>query len=228
MTDKQTLAARLSGGFTGAGLAVLAIAIMAVWGLLLARSAPAAFDTAPLLWFRAADDPSRIIGPHWLVQVWLGLTWLGDFGPRVAVALAMVAGLLLARRWRGALFSLGVLIGGLRLSSMLKDVVGRARPDLVPRLDHVHSLSFPSGHALNSTIFYLLMAVMLASLLHKNMARKIVWALAISLVLATGVSRIALGVHYPSDIVAGWVMGAAWLWLWLALARRYWPAVLKG
>lgn len=194
-------------------------------GFALTQYGPASFDAPLLVWFRAGDDAGRIAGPEWAAAFWLGLTWLGDTAPRVAVAGLTIGWLLLRRRPHGALFLLGLLLSGIALSTTLKQWVGRPRPRLVPYLDHVSSQSFPSGHALNSTLFYLAVALLLAQCLSRR-ARWALFLAAAGLILATGVSRIALGVHYPTDVIAGWIIGAAWVWVWFAVAKHGWPKAL--
>src|SRR3546814_28809 len=113
------------------------------------------------------------------------------------------------------------------LSTLIKHWVGRPRPDLVAHLDHVSSASFPSGHALNSALFYVGVAVLVAQFIHRRGPRWALYALAIGLSLAIGISRVALGVHYPSDVIASWVISAAWLWLWFGAASEYWPKAIR-
>lgn len=197
-----------------------------ICGIALTHYGPANFDAPLLLWFRASSDAGQLAGPEWAAAFWLGMTWLGDTTPRIVVAGLTIVGLLLLRRWHSALFMAGVLLSGIALSTALKHWVGRPRPHLVAHLDHVSSQSFPSGHTLNSTLFYLTVALMLASLLPQRAMRWIVYMLAISLSMAIGISRIALGVHWPSDVLASWVIASAWLCLWIVVARHYWPKVL--
>lgn len=204
----------------------LLLAVAAI-GHALTRDGPASFDAPLLLWFRQGADTATLAGPAWALAFWQGLTWLGDTLPRIVVGIGTVIGLLWLRRWHGALLLAGVLLSGLGLSTAFKQWVGRPRPQLVAHLDHVTSLSFPSGHALNSTLFYLAVALMLAPLLRARAARWVAYAVAMGLSLATGVSRVALGVHYPTDVIAGWVIAGAWVWLWFTLARRYWPQALR-
>lgn len=208
-------------------LPLLVLLATAAGGHALTRYGPASFDAPLLLWFRLGTDTATLAGPDWMPSFWLGLTWLGDVVPRVVVGACTVVGLLLVRRWQGAVLLAGTLLSGLALSTTLKQWVGRPRPQLVAHLDHVTSLSFPSGHALNSTLFYLAVAVMLAPLLRTRAARWSVYAAAMGLSLATGVSRVALGVHYPTDVLAGWVIAGTWVWLWFAAAQRYWPQALR-
>lgn len=205
-------------------LLLLTLTITSGWAL--TRYGPANFEAPLLLWFRTTSDTGQLAGPPWMTAFWLGLSWLGDTKPRIVVAVLTILWLLRLRPWHSALFMAGVLLSGIALSSTLKHWVGRPRPQLVAHLDHVTSLSFPSGHALNSTLFYLTVAALLARLVQHRGQRWSLYLAAASLSLATGLSRIALGVHYPTDVMAGWVISAAWLWLWLIVAELYWPKAL--
>lgn len=202
-------------------LLILTIAITIAYGFVLVSNGPANFDAPILLWFRNNLDTARLVDPDWITQFWLGLTWLGNTTPRITVAVLTIIGFLFARRRQVALFIAGVLISGISLSSLLKDWIGRPRPQLVPYLDHVSSQSFPSGHALNSTLFYLTIAIFVVPLVAKPTTRWSLYALAILMALATGISRVALGVHWPSDVLAGWVIAVAWLGIWAILATHF-------
>lgn len=207
------------------GLLLLLIGT-SMWGFLLTRYGSADFDEPLLLWFRHGGDPGQLAGPEWVSAVWHGLSWLGDTTPRLTMTGLIITGLLLSRRWRSALLVLGILSSGIVLSTALKNWIQRPRPRLVPYLDHVNSFSFPSGHALNSTLFYLVIALLLTYFL-KQCSARLRWCFVMGgMLLATGVSRVALGVHYPSDVIAGWIIGIAWFGLWVAVARLYWPKSL--
>lgn len=207
-------------------LPLLMLIAASAYGFALTRHGPADFDASLLLWFRDNGNTGQLSGPQWVAAFWQGLTWLGNTTPRIVVACAILSGLLLLRRWHSALLLTGVLLSGIALSTALKQWIGRPRPQLVAHLDHASSLSFPSGHALNSTLFYLTVALIIAQFLRRRSQRWILYGAAISLLLGTGISRIALGVHYPTDVIAGWVIGAAWLGLWLMAASLYFPQAL--
>ena len=86
-------------------------------------------------------------------------------------------------------------------------------------------MSFPSGHALNSTLFYLALALVLAPLLKQRSAKWGLYGFALISSLVIGLSRIALGVHWPSDVLASWIIAYGWLALWAIAAKHYWPRV---
>lgn len=131
---------------------------------------------------------------------------------RVTGAVLLVIGLLIARHWRAALFVFLATAGGAAICSLIKALTARERPDLLPRFDLVASYSFPSGHAWNGMIFYGEIALAAALFLPRRWRIPMV-GLGLLAALLTGTARIALGVHWPSDIVAGWIGGGAWLLL---------------
>lgn len=208
-------------------LPLLLLVLTSACGFALARHGPPGFDVALLLWFRADADSAVLAGPPGMLAVWRGVSWFGNSGPRIVVGILTVLALVQLRRWRSGLFLTAVLLGGVTLSTFIKQWVGRPRPQLVTQLDAVSSMSFPSGHALNSTLFYFAVVVMLTLARRARAARWGLYILAAGLSAATGVARVALGVHYPTDVIAGWALAGAWLWLWFAVANRYWPGALR-
>jgi undecaprenyl-diphosphatase len=194
-------------------------------GLVLTQYGPLSLDNAILLWFRDGQDHAKLAGPAWMPQFWLSVSWLGDTAPRLFAAGLGITLLLCLRRWQSALFLSGVLLSGISLSTLIKAWVTRPRPGLVPHLDEVSSMSFPSGHALNSTLFYLALALVLAPLLEQRSAQRGLYGFALISSLAIGLSRIALGVHWPSDVLASWIIAYGWLALWVIAAKHYWPRV---
>ncbi len=207
-------------------LMLIVITATIACGFALTLDGPANFDAPILLWFRDSNDTAQLASFSWMTQFWLSMTWLGDTTPRLVVAGLAILGLLLLHRWHSALFVTGVLLSGITLSTLTKGWVGRPRPQLVAHLDQVGSMSFPSGHALNSTLFYLTITLIIAPLLTQRTARWFLYGLAISSPLAIGISRVALGVHWPSDVLASWVIAYCWLGLWVMLAKHYWPKAL--
>ncbi|MHA6684941.1 phosphatase PAP2 family protein [Mesorhizobium sp. A556] len=182
---------------------------------------PHAFDTQMLLAFRQAGHPDMPIGPLWLQEAIRDLSSLGSVIVLLLVMAAVIFYLLLVRRLAAALFVFLVLAGGQVLCNALKLVVDRPRLDLVSHLSHVSTLSFPSSHAMMSAVTYLTLAAMAGSFLPGRMSRIYLLALALLVTLAVGTSRIYLGVHWPSDVLAGWCAGFAWTAIcWLA--ARFW------
>jgi undecaprenyl-diphosphatase len=151
------------------------------------------------------------------------LTALGSTIVLALVTLATVLFLLLIRKSREALFVFLAVGGGQLLSSLLKLGVDRPRPDLVSHLVHVQTLSFPSGHAMMSAVTYLTLGSILARIVPGSAARIYVLGLAVLISLVVGASRVYLGVHWPSDVLAGWCAGFAWAMLCWLIARRFLP-----
>jgi len=176
------------------------------------------FDVSLLLFFRDASDPSRLIGPPWLPKRVVELSALGSTSV-VILALVLVVGFLLTlRRYGPALFMfLSVALGWL-ISSALKQFYDRPRPNIVEHLDSASSASFPSGHAMMSTVIYLTMAVVVAHFYRETRVRVYVLFVAVLVPALVGITRIMLGVHWPSDVLAGWSLGVAWAsFLWLVM-----------
>lgn len=174
------------------------------------------FDTALLLALRTGDhhDP---IGPPWFEFAVRDVTALGGYAVLTLVT-AIAAGFLAVRRNFGrALLLLVAVIGGALLSESLKFSFARPRPDLVAHIVEAGGASFPSGHATLSAAAYLTLGAMLARALERRRERFYVLGTAIFLALLIGASRVYLGVHWPTDVLAGWCVGGAWALLcWTA------------
>ncbi|SFP16772.1 undecaprenyl-diphosphatase [Mesorhizobium sp. NFR06] len=209
-------------------LAGLAIA-GGLWGLVelmeMARATtPHTFDTEILLAFRHSGQPDSPIGPPWLEGTVRDITALGSSAVLVLITSATIVYLLLIRRPSRALFMFVAVAGGQVVSSLLKLEVDRPRPDLVSHLVNETSLSFPSGHAMLSAVTYLTLGSLAARFLPDRSTKIFVLGLAVLITVLVGISRVYLGVHWPSDVLAGWCAGFAWAMLcWLAarlLQRR--------
>ncbi|MBZ9675164.1 phosphatase PAP2 family protein [Mesorhizobium sp. ES1-1] len=195
-----------------------------LWGfeelMEVARSTtPHAFDTEILLAFREAGHPDSPVGPLWLEGVIRDITSLGSFVVLALITTATIVYLLLIRRWTSALLVFVSIAGGQLLSSLLKLEVDRPRPELVSHLVTETSLSFPSGHAMLSAVTYLTLGSLASRFLHGRTARIYVLALAVMTTLLVGASRVYLGVHWPSDVLAGWCAGFAWAMVCWLVAR---------
>ncbi|MFO1152397.1 MAG: phosphatase PAP2 family protein [Rhodospirillales bacterium] len=177
-----------------------------------------ALDTHLLLALREPGDPGNPIGPAWLEETARDITALGSNG---VLALAVVTGclfLFLSHRPRTAVLLLLASGGGLLLVGMLKELFERARPDLVPHAARVFTSSFPSSHAVMSAIVYLTLGALLARAQPDRRLKIFFALLAVTLTLLVGSSRVYLGVHWPTDVLAGWCIGTAWAAAFWALA----------
>ncbi|TIL79402.1 MAG: phosphatase PAP2 family protein [Mesorhizobium sp.] len=195
-----------------------------LWGLeelmeVAHATTPHAFDTEILLAFRHPGQPDSPIGPAWLEGAVRDITSLGGTSVLVLVTTAVIIYLLLIRRPATALLMFVAVAGGQVLSSLLKFEVDRPRPDLVSHLVNETSLSFPSGHAMLSAVTYLTLGSMAARFLPGRTTKIFVLGLAILTTLLVGASRVYLGVHWPSDVLAGWCAGFAWAMLCWLVAR---------
>ena len=178
-------------------------------------------DTRILRAFRKADDPARPIGPEWVENSLLDLTALG--GPTVlGLVVVSVAGfLLLQTRYHTAIVVLATAASGELANFAMKNVFQRPRPQVVPHLRDVATSSFPSGHAMESAIIYLTLGAILMRLAERRITKIYCIGLAIFLTLLVGISRVYLGVHYPTDVAAGWMFGFFWASLCWMVARRF-------
>jgi undecaprenyl-diphosphatase len=178
-------------------------------------------DTRILVALRKSDDPSRPIGPSWVENSLLDLTAIG--GPTVLglVVVAVVGFLLLQTRYRTAIVVLATAASGELVNYVLKNLFLRPRPDVVPHLRDVTTTSFPSGHAMESAIIYLTLGAMLMQLSERRITKVYSMGIAIALTLLVGISRVYLGVHYPTDVIAGWMFGFFWASLSWIVAKRF-------
>lgn len=181
-----------------------------------------AFDETVLLAFRDRSNPSYPIGPVWLQIIFRDITYLGGYAVVTLISLAVIGYLLMDGKRAAALLVLVSVGGGAALSNLLKFAIERPRPDLVVRLIEVNSTSFPSGHATLAAVTYLTLGALLSRVEARRRAKIYVLVVAVSLTFLIGVSRIYLGVHWPTDVLAGWCVGSAWALLcWrIALALQ--------
>ncbi|MBZ5715710.1 phosphatase PAP2 family protein [Nannocystis pusilla] len=187
----------------------------------------AAFDRAVLLMFRAPDDLSDPRGPPWLEAAMRDLTALGGSAVVTLVTLTIFGYLALSRRLRAIGLLVALVGGGALLARLLKQAFARPRPSVVPHLLGVESASFPSSHATMAAVVYLSLGVVLARLVDEPRLRAFIIGVALAIALVVGVSRVYAGVHYPSDVLAGWVLGVSWAvlcWLGARLLPVRWRA----
>jgi len=189
-----------------------------------------AFDEAVLRVLRNPADLADPIGPAWLEHVMRDITSLGSFTVVALMTLVSVGYLLIDGKRAAAMFVVVAVTGGVALSEGMKHLFARPRPELVAHLVEVQTASFPSGHAMLSAVTYLTLGALLARIQSRNRLKAYVVSVAILLTLMVGASRIYLGVHWPTDVLAGWCAGAAWamacwlLALWLQSRGEIEPA----
>jgi undecaprenyl-diphosphatase len=169
-----------------------------------------AFDRAVLLGMRAPGAPAEPWGPRWLLDVVRDYTALGSVGILTFMTLAVSGFLLLQGKTRVTVMVVITVAGGMLLSTLLKRSFDRPRPDLVPHSVVVHTASFPSGHAMMAAVVYLTLGALLARVQPHRRLKAYSLTLAVVLTVLVGLSRLYLGVHWPTDVLAGWIAGATW------------------
>ena len=205
-------------------LVALAAIVTGVWGFALLadevlEGGTLAFDQKILLAFRHSDTHLPL-GPPWVQEAARDLTSLGGVAVLTLVTAITAGFLVLDGKKHMALFVGVAVLGGLGASTVLKDLFHRPRPDLVPYSAYFSGASFPSGHSMMSAVTYLTLGALLARSHELKRIKAYFLLVAMFLTFAVGVTRVYLGVHWPTDVLAGWTAGAVWALLcWLA-ARR--------
>lgn len=171
---------------------------------------PHTLDQRILLAMREAGDKSDPLGPPWVEEMGRDITALGGFTVLTGLTMAALGFMILHRRYRLSLLTLAAVLGGMQASASLKHLFGRPRPDLVPHEVLVTSASFPSGHAMMAAVVYLTLGVLIARTQRRRRVRLYIVTLSLIVAVAVGVSRVYLGVHWPTDVLAGWALGGAW------------------
>ena len=149
--------------------------------------------------------------PAWVERLARPFSWLGGWIGVTALTVAAWLALARARAWLDLVFLLTAVLGSQVTVALLKLSFDRPRPDVDAAIALPSSASFPSGHATAGAATLVAVAVLAAERLPSPRARRWLWAATVALGLAVGLSRIALGVHYVSDVLAGWCLGLAWL-----------------
>ncbi|MBU3016858.1 phosphatase PAP2 family protein [Paraglaciecola agarilytica] len=167
-------------------------------------------DEQLVLLFREPFDLSDPIGPKWVEELMRDITALGGVGILVMVTLIATTFLLLSGQKKAALLVLLGIATGMVLSFSLKYGFSRPRPDLVPHGSYVYTSSFPSGHAMMSSLVYFTVGEMLAQQQSKRKLKTFFYSVAAVFTISIGLSRVYLGVHYPTDVLAGWLVGCSW------------------
>ncbi|HVR96386.1 MAG TPA: phosphatase PAP2 family protein [Thermoanaerobaculia bacterium] len=176
-------------------------------------------DEAVLLALRNPADRSDPLGPRWVEEMARDFTALGGVGVLTILTLAVCGFLVLDHKNRAALLVFVEVGGALVLSFLLKHGFQRPRPDLVPHGSYVYTTSFPSGHSMMSAATYLTLGALLARVQPRRRLKAYLLGLAVLLTLVVGFSRVYLGVHWPTDVLAGWTAGGVWALIGWLLAR---------
>jgi undecaprenyl-diphosphatase len=221
---RARLAARLAPVDSRALLALALVIAGAAAFLRLAAyvagETPGEFDVHIITALRNPADLSDPIGPGWLEEAMRDLTALGGTIVLLIVSCAAFVFLLMTGKSHAAIVLAGAVVGAIVLSQLLKFGIGRPRPDLVPHGARVYTQSFPSGHAMMSAAVYLTLAALLARTQRLPRVKIFIIGVAALITALVGASRVYLGVHWPTDVLAGWVGGAAWAILcWVVM---YW------
>ncbi|MGN3973406.1 phosphatase PAP2 family protein [Tsuneonella sp. SYSU-LHT278] len=211
-------------GFTVSRRKALAAAVLLwagyfvmVWAVTTGRTG--SFDEWGLLFYRTGDQLVPR-GPELLHEAVRDVTGLGGVFLRNVFAVAAVVALLFLRLRREAVLFAATVVTGWLVNTGMKALVGRPRPEIVPHLTEAGGASFPSGHSFNSAVVYIAMALAFASMSARHSVRYTIVGSAMALSAMVAWSRVLLGVHFPSDVTAGWFGGAGWAFLAAALLYR--------
>ncbi len=196
-------------------LLVFALGVVGFWALAeladeVVEGSTRNLDRDLLLLLRTAGDHDNPIGPPWVEEVLRDLTAIGGVAVLTLTTVAVVGFFLLQRKFASTLYLLSSVAGGLLISSGAKGYFDRPRPDLVPYDAFVHTASFPSGHSMMAAVAYLTLGVLVARTLPQARLKVYVLTLAVIATLLVGISRVYLGVHWPTDVLAGWLAGVVW------------------
>lgn len=183
------------------------------------------FDQQILLWMRTTGDPTDPIGPSWFEEMARDVTALGSVVSLMIFTATMSGYLYFSRQPWIALFVVLAALSGTAVSTVMKSGFDRPRPELVPHETRIYTRSFPSGHSSMSSLVYLTLGALMARAERHRRTKVFLLAVPVILLLIVGMSRVYLGVHWPTDVLAGWAFGVSWAaaaWLvFRYLERRY-------
>lgn len=204
----------------GAGIAVFVLAV----GIFLALAVSVTSgrhlerELAILRFFRHADDLSRGLGPPIVGTFVRDLTALGGVAVLTLLVSLVLGFLVLRRRYGAVVLIVAATLSGVMFEGVVKTLVSRDRPQIVAHLMEETSKSFPSGHSMMSSLVYLTLGTLLAQTMARRREKFYIVASAALITLLVGLSRVYLGVHYPTDVMAGWAAGVAWAMMFWGLA----------
>lgn len=217
--------ARLIGRYIElASLALLGIIVTTLWILAelseeVIEGSTRDVDTRILLLLRTPGDLADPIGPWWLEEMGRDFTGLGGVAVLTLVTFVTAVFFLSMRRWASMIYILVTVGSGILISGFAKEFFDRPRPDLVPHGSLVQTASFPSGHSMMAAVAYLTLGVLIARVQPRLFLKIYIMGVAVLLTLLVGLSRVYLGVHWPTDVAAGWLAGGAWAMICLIVAR---------
>jgi undecaprenyl-diphosphatase len=181
------------------------------------------FDEAVILAMREPGNPDDPVGSPRVEEIARDLTALGGVTVLTLVSLVAFGAAVFSGRAKLGGAALAAVIAGSAATSLLKSGYARPRPDLVEHGTWVSNASFPSGHSMMSAVVYLTLAILVARIQKRHRVRGFIVGVAVLVTVLVGVSRVYLGVHWPTDVFAGWFLGAAWAVLFWLLAMRIDP-----
>ncbi len=177
-----------------------------------------------ILAFRNPADLSDPLGPKWFEGMMRDITALGSMFFLLALSVSVVGFLLLQKKKGMAIYTTAAVSGGLLLSTVLKHTFNRSRPELVSHMAYAMSTAFPSGHSMMSAVVFFTLGGLLARYTSQKRLKVYILSLAILATLLVGISRVYLGVHWPTDVLAGWTAGSSWAllcWVVAFLLQRW-------
>ena len=205
-------------------LVLLACLLMGLWAFAeladeVIEGSTRDLDRDILFFLREPGDPDRPLGPWWLQEMGRDLTALGGVAALTLATLGTAGFFAIRREWGSVLYLLVAVGGGIVLAGLAKDLFDRPRPELVAQYSLVRTSSFPSGHSMMAAVAYLSLGALVSRSLPGRRQKAYVLGLAILLTVLVGISRVYLGVHWPTDVLAGWLAGAMWAVLCVLGAR---------
>ncbi len=174
------------------------------------------FDKTVLIALRDKNNLSIPVFNTWLLPLMREITILGNSNSVTVITFLIAVYIFVRKEFGLSGIILAAVISSSLIDLFLKWYFARSRPEIVPHLVTAYYYSFPSGHAFISAVLYPAVAILFIRITDKKILKTYISAIAIILVLLIGFSRIYLGVHYPSDVLAGWLIGLCWSsWLWI-------------
>ena len=200
-------------------LGALLVIVAGVWGFVaitdnVVEGDTQRFDSRVIHWFAAHR------GPQWLQDVGRDLTALGGVTVLTLVTIVVVGFLLISGKRGAAILMVVAVVGGLLIGTAIKHFVNRPRPPREFQSAYVFTASFPSGHSMLSAVTYLTLGALLAQVVERRVLKLYIISVAVLVTFLVGLSRVYLGVHWPTDVLAGWTAGLVWALICLIVAHE--------